>query len=1549
MSNPWQKFSAVAAVAMLLATTGGAIPITVTNTAGSGADVQFTGWSDAGAVDAAANTDQMNVRTTATRNEITALRFDMTGYPPANYTNYSIGLVNQRANTAATLFYYAVRDGAVGEDNNGTSAGYTDNTWSESAVLFSTMPGLHWANTATTDQIPNADALLLGSATMNNTAEGSLVTFSSPALTAFMQTNSDNLVTFLIVRTDLAASSQARFASKEATVLASGGTGIAGSYAPRLTFSPNCESAYVIQNPANQSVNLGSTATFTVNIGGTVPTYQWQLSTDGGTTWNDITLNGTSASYTTPASVVTDAGNKYRCVANVACDASSITSAAATLTLNQTDIWVGPASGGEWNTAGNWNLGAPPLSSTTNALIGLGTNVNYNSVMSANPFGTLLLKGILNVNAGGFNSGAVTMTNNTAKIFVNNGGTVNVTGGITLLSNAVVSIASGGALTTSGTLTMGSSVAASGFGILTNNGGALTLGGLSLNPNNASIATSCRVVIAGGTNSLGVVAIARSPGGNSAPPAMGTDDLIISNGIVNMRGITLGNNAHGIIYLVNGLVTNNGTFTIQNNTATRPARFVQTGGTFVNTNTVTLQGAADTVYAALGGTNSVAGFRFNGITVLFTNNNKMYVGSAGITVSTTNTTTTALLNASGSFGATADWTNAAAITLNGGSFDCQDASGTPHNIYSIGALQGSGSVAMIKNGPGTLTLGAVNGYLGSTLINQGTLALDAGGAIATSAAILVGPGTMFDVSAVSGGYVQSAGKTLGGMGVITGDVNMASGAIIDPGTNAVTGSLSFSNSLIMTGGAKTHFDLSTNPSGPNNDVVVIQGSLNVSGVSNIVEISGGGAAGSIHPLFKYYGSFVGDVSSFTLVGPTGVITNITSTTPNMIAFVPMVSLRSPTNVVWVGNATVNDWDVLAHTNWINGAALDIFMANDSVAFTAAGGANTNVNLPVPVTPSAVTVNSAGNYFLSGAGGIGGATALTKTNSGTLFIQLTNQFTGGVNLKGGTISVASLADDGVDSPIGRTGTLLVDGGTLDYSGPSLTWARSITLGTNGQDGLSISDPAATLNQLSPISGGGALTKTGNGTLTLNGNNTYGGGTILNAGNLLVNNVVGAGTGTISLNAGTLQIAAVKPANTIDVPGLGSISGGNAGGLTGINRVTGSGPLGLAVTVGVFDLGGDMTGYSGTITFTNAGGAVVRLNGSTGSAAATWDLGAGPMDLNVRTGSTSNNIGALKGASGTTLSGRGGSSNNGATTYYLGANGLSTTFDGIIQNGSGGSSSITSINKVGPATLALSGGNTYSGSTTISSGTLALIGSGAIGSSSTVNIVSGAMLDVTGLGTPTFSLGGNQTLQGRGTVLGGLDSTSGLRIAPGNGDSLGTLTATNAITLGGTTWMKLNRASTPNSDKLVSTLSTITYGGALVVTNLGVALHVGDTFDLFDGAGLNGGIFSATNLPNYYTWDTSQLGVNGTVSITALLPLPSITTVDFSTLSGGSITLNAINGAPNGPVTVLSSTNLALPVSSWTAVTTTTFDGNGNLNLPVTVDPALPQSYYLLKVQ
>jgi hypothetical protein len=77
--------------------------------------------------------------------------------------------------------------------------------------------------------------------------------------------------------------------------------------------------------PANQTVLAGATATFSVTATGTAPlTYQWKK---GGT----AIAGATSASYTTPATVVGDSGASF--TVTVTNSAGTVTSSAATLTV----------------------------------------------------------------------------------------------------------------------------------------------------------------------------------------------------------------------------------------------------------------------------------------------------------------------------------------------------------------------------------------------------------------------------------------------------------------------------------------------------------------------------------------------------------------------------------------------------------------------------------------------------------------------------------------------------------------------------------------------------------------------------------------------------------------------------------------------------------------------------------------------------------------------------------------------------------------------------------------------------------------------------------------------------------------------------------------------------------------------------------------------------------------------------------------------------------------------------------------------------------------
>jgi hypothetical protein len=85
-------------------------------------------------------------------------------------------------------------------------------------------------------------------------------------------------------------------------------------------------------NPINASGCVGTTASFSVLASGTSPTFQWQVSTDNGVTYNNIS-GATSATLSLTGLTSAQNATRYRAVATVA-GCGSVTSSAAILTVN---------------------------------------------------------------------------------------------------------------------------------------------------------------------------------------------------------------------------------------------------------------------------------------------------------------------------------------------------------------------------------------------------------------------------------------------------------------------------------------------------------------------------------------------------------------------------------------------------------------------------------------------------------------------------------------------------------------------------------------------------------------------------------------------------------------------------------------------------------------------------------------------------------------------------------------------------------------------------------------------------------------------------------------------------------------------------------------------------------------------------------------------------------------------------------------------------------------------------------------------------------------
>ncbi len=116
-------------------------------------------------------------------------------------------------------------------------------------------------------------------------------------------------------------------------------SGTAQSDAARLTVTAAPQAPAIFTQPTSQVVSPPAPATFTAAASGVpTPSWQWQLSTDGGTTWANVS-GANAASYTTPATSPADNGRRYRAIATNA--SGSATTDAAVLTVASVGGWQG--------------------------------------------------------------------------------------------------------------------------------------------------------------------------------------------------------------------------------------------------------------------------------------------------------------------------------------------------------------------------------------------------------------------------------------------------------------------------------------------------------------------------------------------------------------------------------------------------------------------------------------------------------------------------------------------------------------------------------------------------------------------------------------------------------------------------------------------------------------------------------------------------------------------------------------------------------------------------------------------------------------------------------------------------------------------------------------------------------------------------------------------------------------------------------------------------------------------------------------------------------
>ena len=130
-----------------------------------------------------------------------------------------------------------------------------------------------------------------------------------------------------------------------------------------VTFPPACTTASVSTSPVAQSITYGASAAFSATATGSpAPTLQWQVSTNGGGAWTDIS-GATSSPLNLSQPKVFQSGNLYRAVFTNTC--SSATTSSASLTVAAKSIT------GSFTTPSKIYDGSPSASVSTRSLSGV--------------------------------------------------------------------------------------------------------------------------------------------------------------------------------------------------------------------------------------------------------------------------------------------------------------------------------------------------------------------------------------------------------------------------------------------------------------------------------------------------------------------------------------------------------------------------------------------------------------------------------------------------------------------------------------------------------------------------------------------------------------------------------------------------------------------------------------------------------------------------------------------------------------------------------------------------------------------------------------------------------------------------------------------------------------------------------------------------------------------------------------------------------------------------------------------------------------------------
>jgi autotransporter-associated beta strand protein len=918
-------------------------------------------------------------------------------------------------------------------------------------------------------------------------------------------------------------------------------------------------------------------------------------------------------------------------------------------------------------------------------------------------------------------------------------------------------------------------------------------------------------------------------------------------------------------------------------------------------------------------------------------------------------------------------------------------------FIGVGASTANGSGANVQ-GFGTLTISAgtmdINTLevgFAQTVAGTGTVNVN-GGMLKINALFELG-----HAAGASGTLNISAGTVMAGSGIAaaggTATISMTGGTL--SATNHGTSIGTMVSPLTSISIANSTLTLAVQNTGP----AIETGTLNGGGLVNTINLSSLPVVTNLPAQFPViqYVTPAGNLNTFvvgTLPGSyQGFISNNTANTS-----IDVVITNGPVFPVMVWDGSQNgNWD-LGTFNWKTNGVLTSFQQNyPEVRFDDSLTGTTNVILTTALTPQNLLVeNSLSNYVFTGGGSLGGTLTFEKSGSGSVTLAESggDNFSGGVLVDNGTLVL-----DQSSSSI--TGGATVNGGTLqiglnDGNGslPSGNVALAGQLAFNRANSLAVPNV---------ISGAGTIAQIGTGATTLTGDNaTFAGAVAISQGTLQLGNTNAIGTtASVSVTNGTFDVGGfalfgngnsglVVTATGAGVGGNGAIINSGASQAKVLHTVTLVGDATFGGT-GDWDIR-NSTGNSasadaalnGAFNLTKVGTNNISMRG------VTVDPGLG--NINVQSGSitvtatasapqnslgnSSATITVFTNATFTfdtigTVPGKNVVLTNGGTLRSLNTNVFNSqlTLFGPANNGltagSGAQLSVTTpiigsggLTKNGSGQLILNTASTYSGSTVVSGGTLALYGGGLDGSiaaSTNINVTTGAILDVSGRSDQRLTLSSGQTLgggsgsNGVGLITGFLTVGAGATLVPGIAPTnTGVLVVSSNATLSGATIMKLNVGAGTND---LFAANGFTYGGTLLVTNFAGTITNGQTFQLFFAsngvynAGSFGGGVTLPTAPGL-TW-TNNLTSNGSITAGVASATPAQPYITSVSLSGTALVINGTNGTAGLQFEVLSSTNVATPLSNWTSISTNTFS-SGNFSVTNTITAGVPRSFFILRI-